>query len=669
MYVTGSSDQFKVTFKGITLIRHSDDEPAFFGGTGEGESNLYRGNFKVLDRKLKRCPLQTVSIEDRGQNLVIRLKRAESADVEVVLTLEKAAALLNVKLQGGLNRFWLRLQNESGEHVWGGGEQFSHFNLAGRRFPMWTQEPGVGRDMTTRMSMIAEVDGQAGQHEAATYYPQPTFISSRHYALHVDSPAYSVFDFTSPMFHEIEVWDDDFTIELHAGSSLEDLVKKLARRFGHDGQIPEWVYGGAILGLKRGLERNLEILEQAVGAGVQVSGLWCEDWGGLRQTSFGMRLFWDWRWNAQRYPGLPEKIKELKARGIRFLAYNNPHLCSDGVLFKEEAAAGVLARNPDGSTCTIDFGEFDCGYVDITSEAGRRWYKDTIIKRNMLDLGISGWMADFGEYVPVDMQVASGEPGWKVHNQWPTLWARVNAEAVAEAGLSDDILFFMRAGYTGSQKYCKVLWAGDQLVDFSRHDGLETAICAALSAGLVGNTVSHSDIGGFTTLYGNVRTEEVFMRWAEMNAFSPVMRTHESNRPDESFQFYQSEACLAHFARMTRRYKALGPYLRTLSKEAVDTGLPIQRPLALHFEADRHTWAIHDQYMFGPDLLVAPVHKSAVTRWRPYLPAGADWVHLWSGEVHQGGRTVEVDAPIGAIPAFYRHGTSWESLFAGLRDI
>ena len=266
------------------------------------------------------------------------------------------------------------------------------------------------------------------------------------------------------------------------------------------------------------------------------------------------------------------------------------------------------------------------------------------------------------------MQVASGEDGWKVHNQWPTLWARVNAEAIAEAGLSDDILFFMRAGYTGSQKYCKLMWAGDQLVDFSRHDGLETAICAALSCGMVGNTVSHSDVGGYTTLYGNVRTEEVFMRWAEMNAFTPVMRTHESNRPDESFQFYQSETALKHFARMTRIYKALNPYLRSLSTEATETGLPIQRPLALHYEADRATWGIHDEYLYGRDLLVAPVHKSGVKRWRAYLPKGETWIHLWSGQDFEGGKTVEIDAPFGQLPVFYRKGTAWESLFLGLRE-
>jgi alpha-glucosidase len=669
MIFEGNKDRFSVLLNGVVLIEHDGDNPVFFVGTGEGESNLYRGNFKVLDRTISRSPLAVLAVDDDPRRTVIQLKRAQAADVEAVVSLDKSAMTIHVQLLGGgLNRFWLRLRSETGEHLWGGGEQFSHFNLAGRRFPMWVQEPGVGRDMTTRMTMIAEMEGRAGAHEAATYYPQPTFISSRHYALHIDSSAYSVLDFTSPMFHELEVWDTDFRFELYAGASLEALVKRLAQRFGHSGHIPEWVYNGAILGLKRGAERNFEILEQALAAGVQVSGMWSEDWCGLRHTSFGARLFWDWQWNEKRYPALPERIKELRARGIRFLAYNNPNLCSDGPLFKEAAERGLLTKNSDGSLCTIDFGEFDCGFVDFTSEEGRQWYKDRIIKQNMLDLGISGWMADFGEYQPTDMQVASGLDGWKVHNTWPELWARVNAEAIAEAGLSDDILFFMRAGYTGSQKHCKLLWAGDQLVDFSRHDGLETVVCAALSAGLVGNAVSHSDIGGYTTLYGNVRTEEVFMRWAEMNAFSPVMRTHESNRPDESFQFYQSDKALKHFAKMTRIYKALVPYLKALSAEAVATGIPIQRPLALHYEHDRTTWAIHDQYMYGPDLLVAPVHKSAVSRWRAYLPQGETWVHLWSRTTHAGGQTVTVDAPFEQIPVFYRQGSTWEDLFVSLVD-
>ncbi|MFT3963343.1 alpha-glucosidase [Propionivibrio sp.] len=667
MRLEGNREGCSISLAGSALIRHAPGAPAFFAGVGQGESHFHRGNFKVLDRQVTRAPLTLASIDATPDGAVLTLGHADAGEAAAILTLDAKNRQLRVRLRGGLNRFWLRLCNAPGEHVWGGGEQFSHFCLNGRRFPMWVQEAGVGRDMTARSALIAEIEGQAGAHEAATYFPQPTFLSSRHYALHVDSPAYAVLDFTAPMFHEIEVWDDDFGFELFAGAGLPDLVRRLARRFGYGGRLPAWVYNGAILGLKRGAERNLAILEQALRAGVQVSGLWCEDWCGLRHTAFGARLFWDWQWDARRYPGLPEMIRRLGERGIRFLVYANPYLCTDGPLFKEAADLGLLARNPDGAPCTVDFGEFDAGFVNFTGEAGRRWYKERVIKQNMLALGVAGWMADFGEYQPTEMRTAAGEDGWRTHNRWPELWARVNAEAIAEAGRAGDVLFFMRAGYTGAQRHGGLLWSGDQSVNFSRHDGLETAICAALSAGLLGNTACHSDIGGYTTLHGNARTEEVFMRWAEMAAFTPVMRTHEGNRPDESFQFHQSARALAHFARMTRIYRTLAPYLQSLSAEAAATGLPIQRPLALHFEHDRATWTVHDQYLYGPDLLVAPVHAAAVAAWRACLPAGEEWVHLWSGRACAGGQTVEVDAPLGEPPVFYRRGSPWEALFLAAR--
>ena len=429
MIVESANDHLRVLLDDVVLLAHRTDEPAFFAGVGEPESNLHRGNFKVLDRKLARFPLELVGVEQKAGLTVATLKRAQSERVEATITIGQDGENIGVELHGGeLNRFWIRLRNEVGEHLWGGGEQFSHFNLAGRRFPMWTQEPGVGRDMTTRMALIAENDGKAGAHEAATYYPQPTFISSRHYALHVDSPAYAVLDFTSPMFHEIEVWDTDFRFELFRGASLEDLVRQLARRFGHGGQIPEWVYNGAILGLKRGTERNFEILEQALAAGVHVSGMWSEDWCGLRHTSFGARLFWDWQWSEKRYPQLPEKHQ--RAEGARHplprLQQPQPVLGRAAVQGgRREGAASRRTRTARRAPST----SASSTAASSTSPAPKagRLVQGPDHRPNMLDLGVSGWMADFGEYAPTDMQVASGEDGWKVHNQWPALWARVNA--------------------------------------------------------------------------------------------------------------------------------------------------------------------------------------------------------------------------------------------------
>ena len=366
------------------------------------------------------------------------------------------------------------------------------------------------------------------------------------------------------------------------------------------------------------------------------------------------------------YPGLPEKIREYKEHGIRFLAYNNGYLVNDGELYREAKEKGYFALSADGGDYLVDFGEFYCSVVDLTNPEAFEWYKDCI-KKQILALGIDGWMADFGEYLPTDVKLFNGVSPMLEHNHWPALWARCNYEAVAESGKLGEAVFFMRAGATGSQKYCPLLWAGDQSVDFSRHDGLGTTITAALSAGMCGCGLSHSDIGGYTSLFGNRRTKELFLRWAEMAVFTPVMRTHESNRPDENFQIYDDEDALKQFARLAKIHVALKPYLKQLVEENATRGLPVQRPLFVHYPEDRAAYQIQTEYLFGRELLVAPVLEKEVFKWRVYLPQDS-WVHLWSGAEFDGGEHL-VDAPIGYPPVFYRKGSEYKRLFRGLADL
>ncbi len=653
----------------IPLLRHSADAPAFRLAHGVADIFEYRGNYRITDNLGPVTELRHASrVEDEERGMLIAL--AADAGQPPLLHLWAEGHRLRLAPTADardVNRLWIRLAATADEAIWGAGEQMSYFNLRGpgspRHFPLWTSEPGVGRDKSTSITQMADM-AHAGGDYWTTNYPQPTFISSAGYACHIPSTAYAAFDFRAASYHEIEIraWPD--AIEFFAGGTPDALVRQLAARFGQPPALPAWSTHGAIIGLKDGAN-SMARLDAMRAAGVIASGLWCEDWCGIRETSFGTRLFWDWQWNPGRYPDLPRDIARLNADGIRFLGYCNPYLAVDGPQYAEAAGAGFLALRPDADApYAIDFGEFDAAVVDFTNPAAAQWFAEAIIGRSMIDFGLDGWMADFGEYLPTDVRLHDGSDPLLAHNAWPVLWARVNADAIARRERTGDVLFFMRAGHSGVQAHNQLLWAGDQSVDFSRHDGIGTVITAALSAGMVGNPYHHSDVGGYTSL-GFVRSAELILRWCELGAFSPVMRTHEGNRPRDNLQVDSTPELLAHFAAFTRVHASLAPYVQASIGHSVATGLPLQRAMFLDYPDCVAAWSVQDQYLYGADLIVAPVIEAGAQRRRVLLPEGRDWVHMWRGKGYAPGWH-DIAAPIGEPPVFFATDSNYAGHFADL---
>lgn len=149
-----------------------------------------------------------------------------------------------------------------------------------------------------------------------------------------------------------------------------------------------------------------------------------------------------------------------------------------------------------------------------------------------------GWMADFAEYTPTDVVCKDGENAYTYHNKYPYEWAKANQEAISELNMTDEIVYFMRAGSTHSPSVTSLYWMGDQLPTFDKWDGLHSALIGLLNGGISGFGIGHSDIGGYTTLNDTEhlryfqRDEEILMRWIEMSTFSDaVFRTHPSNNP------------------------------------------------------------------------------------------------------------------------------------------
>jgi alpha-glucosidase len=565
--------------------------------------------------------------------------------------------------EGGLpNRLSLRLAAGSGEHVYGCGEQFSFLDLKGRLVPLWCEEQGVGRGPNL-MKVAADLAEGAGGTRFSTYFPMTAFLSSEGWSCLCRTGAWASFDFRRARETSLNFWEVPEELVFDAAPTMCDLVGRLSAFLGRQPPPPAWAFEGLILGAQGGTAEVLSKLKALKDAGAPVKGLWAQDWCGRRVTSFGKQLMWNWEADPALYPGLKETIAELKAGGVRFLGYINPFLATGGRLHSEATEKGLFVKAQDGSDYIVPGTFFPVSLLDLSNPAAFEWIK-SVIKAEMIGQGLSGWMADFGEYLPTDAVLHAGEDAELAHNHYPELWARANREAVAEAGMEGEVLYFLRSGYTASARYAPSFWAGDQLVNWCRDDGIPSVVPAALSLGLCGVPFWHSDLGGYTTVGWVRRSRELLLRWAELAAFTPIMRSHEGNRPESNVQPWADAGTAAAVARLARVHAALAPYVKALAAEYAKDGLPIMRPLFLHHPDDPRCANLPYQYLYGRDLLVAPVLRRGARSRRLYVPEG-DWLDLWSGvRVTPGWR--RVPAPLGRPPVLYRPESPWAQLFASL---
>lgn len=321
-------------------------------------------------------------------------------------------------------------------------------------------------------------------------------------------------------------------------------------------------------------------------------------------------------------------------------------------------------KRGDGSPYPIKNTTFSASMIDLSNPDCREWIK-SIIKDNLIKVGASGWMLDYAEALPFDASLHGSEDADSFHNSYPIEWAKVSREAIDEACLGDDTLFFTRSGYHRSPTYSTCFWLGDQLTSWREEDGIKSVIVGLLSSGLSGMSLNHADIGGYTStavlpfripFLTFTRSQELLMRWAEFSAFTAIFRSHEGNVPRRNHQVTDHPDTLAHFGRFARVYAALAGYRHQLCLEAATSGLPLVRHPWLHCPADTEASKLKFQFLFGSDFMVAPVLDQGKQNVRVYLPVGT-WVHLWSGQevVVKGthGLWQQCYAPMGFPPVFY----------------
>jgi len=658
--IKSNSDSFDVFYKGKKVLSHSTEAPCVTLGRGKAKYKQKLSNYKIKNKVSDIIVLNEFLIKETKKKTTVSFE----GNLSMILEEKQNRLLISFQCSDEtINRFYLRLNGDEKEHLYGCGEQYSELDMKGLKVPIWIEEQGVGRGKDL-ITLLANIHSGAGGNWATTYFAVPTFISSKNYFCHIDTTYYSLLDFSEPDFHTLEVWEVPASIIIDVAETAVDTLQSLSGYFGKQHLLPDWTFEGMWLGVQGGTEIVQQKLKDALDAGIKVGAVWAQDWEGIRMTSFGKQLMWNWKYDKELYEGLPKYIKDLKKQGIRFLGYINPMLAQEGDLYKEAVKNDYLVKNKDGEVYHITITTFPVGLVDLTNPKAVKWYKK-VIKDEMIKLGLSGWMADFAEAMPTDGVVFSGDSGEKVHNDYAALWAKTNYEALEESKKLGEICFFMRAGFTGSQKYATAMWAGDQLVNWSFDDGLATVIPAGISLGMSGLGNYHSDIGGYTTVGWIKRKKELLLRWCEHSVFTPIMRTHEGNRPDDNWQFNSDQETLDFFGRMTGIYVHLKDYHKYLCREYSASGIPPMRHPYLHYEDDEILHSLKYQYMYGRDLMVAPVIQPGKKKVKVYLPKDR-WVHAWTGTVYTGG-WIKVDAPLGQPPVFYRPESKYINIFEKMR--
>ncbi len=658
LVLEASETRFAVKAEGRVLLESAEGVAPVATRVGRARYETQYGSFRITDNRpvwtegqrfawsVSTGPELQGAWRDAAGGEVVAVKAASTGPGELALTFTAA--------DPATNRLSLAFRCDAADRFLGFGGQADGIDHRGHTVAVWTSEPGIGKRMAD--DEYPEIWFLEGTRHASSF-GLPTWVSNRGYLGLVGSDARSVFEVCSKAddVFRVEVWSNRFTLWLFEGPPAQAVSRATGRVLGRPLRPPPMAFApwnDAIFGPAE-VRRLAALLRDN---GIPSSAIWTEDFRGGEDAPTGYRLVEDWAVDRTLYPDVEALAAELTAQGYSWQAYFNTFLVQGTRVFDEAADGGHFVLSPDGGAYLFSGVTFKpTGLADLSRPQTREWVKGYL--RQALDAGFTGWMADYGEWLPHDAVLASGEDPLEAHNRYARDWAQLNQEVLDERK-ADGVqrTFFARAGWLGSNLVTPVVWAGDQRTSFHKDDGLFTVIPMGINLGLAGvNTYAH-DIAGYQSATNPPSTKELFFRWTSLGALTPVMRTHHGIDARKNWKLDSDTETLAHYKRWARFHVQLYPYLDAHSAEAEVSGVPTVRGLPVMFPGDARGWTVSDQYFLGGGILVAPVVDEGATSRTVYLPPG-EWVS-WDGATRAAGPAeVVVPAPVTELPMFLRPGT------------
>lgn len=394
-------------------------------------------------------------------------------------------------------------------------------------------------------------------------------------------------------------------------------------------------------------DETLGVIDTLKSRGFPVDGVVLDLYWYGQETDMG-RL----EWNPDQWPDHKMMLDSLKRRGVNTVLITQPYINKIGAIdnYNLLDSLGLLVRDAEGNTHDVTTWVGEAGMFDMSNPATREWLWNRL--RTLTEEGVAGWWGDLGEpeVHPSTIMHANGETAEQFHNLYGNVWSSLIYEGLRRDFPEMRPLLMMRGGTAGLQRYGVMPWT----TDVSRSwGGFQPQIKLMLSSGLSGLGYMSSDIGGFAVDPANPTDEELYVRWLQMGAFTPTLRTHAQLLP-EPYNYPAVEAIARDYIRM--RYEWL-PYNYTLAYENASKGLPLARPLNFRGTSSPEYADVDDEYLWGDEVLVAPVMtQGAVTR-DVLFPEGV-WIDFFNpSERYMGPGSAVVQAPLSKLPLFVKAGS------------
>jgi alpha-D-xyloside xylohydrolase len=480
----------------------------------------------------------------------------------------------------------------AGEKLFGCGESFTRLDKRGQKIVLWTNDAN-------------------GVETERMYKPIPFFMSSRGYGMFVHSSSPMTFDMGAS-FHAantLYVGDDELDLFVFLGEP-KDILDEYTKLTGKAAMPPLWSFGLWMSRITYFSEDEVRAVASRLrqnripGDVIHLDTGWFEtDWR------------CDYRFSTSRFKDPAKMIADLRQDGFRISLWQLPYFVPKNTLFPEIVKRGLYVKDAKGNL------PYEDAVLDFSNPETVTWYQEKI--GALLEMGVGAIKVDFGEAAPLTGVYASGRTGFYEHNLYPLRYNQTVADVTRR--VTGENIIWARSAWAGSQRY-PLHWGGDA---GTLDQSMLSQLRGGLSFGLSGFTFWSHDIGGFAAR----SPEDLYRRWLPFGMLTSHSRCH-GTPPKEPWEY--GEAFMDGFRRTVELKYRLMPYVYAQAKDSADRGLPMVRALFVEYPGDPGSWSVEDEYLFGRDILVAPLFETGSSGRDVYLPPG-EWIDYQTGKLYSAG--------------------------------